>query len=147
MWDLGGGVDFDTPEVCFFGKCTPSVNIRIPSFKLVRFELQALYYRGSNGLPALQGLWADETHLGAGWHIDASSVNYGRDKEGGAFGSAKFGAGGANPFQVVGYNTTVDLRQHVELNTGEITSNQNIDIFPLGSALHSVSGFGCTGWQ
>jgi RHS repeat-associated protein len=134
VWDLGGGILDVGP-------------VKIPpSFKLFRFELHALYYRYGDDVVLHSG-WADETHLGEGWHIDRSSLKYGPKEGGGAMASARFGAGGLNPwgFWPWGFNTDVELRQWIDPLTGEITSfedaTHNPFLFPL---VKTKSGFKCT---
>jgi hypothetical protein len=142
LWDLGGR-----------GSIIPIPFVDDPpSFKLFRFELQVLYYE-TDGFTYAHSSWIDETHLSAGWHIDASSVRetISRNKEGGSrIAQARFGAGGANPFgfKPVGFNADVTLSQSYNSSTGEVTGRADATINPFKSftGLKEQPGFSCTDW-
>lgn len=133
VWDLRGGLGL------------------FPTLKLFRFELHALYYRNEAGQIYLHTMWADETHLGAGWHIDRSSLEFGSKEGGGAMARARFGAGGVNPFGFwpLGFNADVVLRQWIDVSAGEIIGSESRDINPTVklSGLKTKSGRECRGWH
>jgi RHS repeat-associated protein len=138
VWDLWGGLDIHIGPL----------RIRAPSFKLFRFELTSLYYRRDRAEPYLFMSWADETHLGEGWHIDRSSLDFGPKEGGGAMASARFGAGGANPFGFwpAGFNTDVQLRQWIQ--DGEIVGSADAQHNPvLFPGIRTKSGTACGEWR
>jgi hypothetical protein len=129
---LAGGIDIHVPIIG---------HIRIPTFRLVRFELDVLYDEVGGVLYPHTAF--TQTDLGAGWVMDSSSS--GTKEGGGAFGTATFEAGGLNPFQVFGYDAEIRLSQATIGVNGvwSVTGDSDVNVSPnpsvLGGRLDALS--------
>ena len=139
VWDLNGRIDVPLP----FGL----PDIKTPAWKLFSFELAVTYYNYGGNLYT-HDIQADNIYLSTGWHIDQSSLNYGAKEGGGAMATARFGAGGFNPwgFWPWGFNTDVQLIQRIKGDQviGTEEAQQNPFTFPL---IKTRSSMECSSWQ